>query len=254
MKEYVKLADYYDFLMNDVDYGCWYQFILEGLDKYPNSRDKVLELGCGTGNITKYLKEDLSIRSITAVDISEDMLIKLQEKIGHSRKIEIIASDIVDMTIYKKYNLVIACCDTINYIKEKDIELVFRKIYNSLEEDGIFHFDINSYYKLKYTLGNNIFINEENHIFYTWENEFFEDTEECLFHLNFFVKKENSNNYIRFTEEHLEKAYKEKYLIELLKKVGFTEINLYYDFKKEKNNEAQRILFFAKKCTNDIKG
>lgn len=247
MEEYGKLADYYDFLMKDVDYNSWYKFIINEIKKSKISTDKVLEIGCGTGNITGYLKKDLNIKKVTAVDISEEMLVKLQDKIGYSNKVEVLAVDIVDMRVEKKYNVILACCDTINYILEENIETVFKKIYNSLEQDGIFHFDINSYYKLRHILGNNIFVNEEKNIFYTWENEFFEDTEECMFHLNFFVKNEKDSGYNRFTEEHIEKAYKEEDIVDLLEKIGFKDIKLYYDFKEKIDEKASRILIFAKK-------
>ena len=82
----------------------------------------------------------------------------------------------------------------------------FRKVYEHLKEDGLFIFDINSYYKLSTILGNNIYTYSSDEIFYTWENSFEEEVLNMF--LTFFVKQDNGL-YEKFEEEHFERAYKE---------------------------------------------
>ena len=52
----------------------------------------------------------------------------------------------------------------------EDVKSCFNRVYDHLEEEGIFIFDINSYYKITEILGNNIYNYDSEEVFYTWEN------------------------------------------------------------------------------------
>ncbi|MGM8317420.1 class I SAM-dependent DNA methyltransferase, partial (plasmid) [Clostridium perfringens] len=85
------------------------------------------------------------------------------------------------------------------------VENYLRGVYNHLKEDGLFVFDINSYYKISEVLGNNVYTYDSEELFYAWENIFEDEIVEM--NLNFFVK--DGEKYERFTEVHEERAYKE---------------------------------------------
>ncbi len=85
---------------------------------------------------------------------------------------------------------------------------VFINVWNHLEDNGIFIFDINSYYKIKEIIGNNTFVEDRGgDLFYTWQNYYDDEKDICDFYLTFFYS-EDGHKYIRFDEEHREKAYK----------------------------------------------
>ncbi|NRV82978.1 hypothetical protein DFH59_000046 [Clostridium beijerinckii] len=65
--------------------------------------------------------------------------------------------------------------------------------------------------------------------------------------LTFFVKTENEL-YKKFEEEHFERAYKESYIEDILKKCNFRIINKFSGYSDEEVNEnSERILYIVSK-------
>ena len=120
----------------------------------------------------------------------------------------------------------------------------FKGVHSHLKSNGLFIFDVNSYYKLSEILGNNIYTYSEEEVFYTWENVFEEDLLSMF--LTFFVKK--GELYERFEEEHLERAYTENQLEKELEKANL-EIIAKFDGYTENYVQAntERIVYVVKK-------
>ena len=72
MEQYGSFAYIYDELMDDVDYGKWVEHIEEIISQQNAQVKNILELACGTGNITIPLAE--KEYDIAGIDISEEML------------------------------------------------------------------------------------------------------------------------------------------------------------------------------------
>ncbi|KNF07466.1 putative methyltransferase [Gottschalkia purinilytica] len=246
MKTYKDFAFLYDRLMEDVDYKMWFEYIKSIFKKYNKKPDKILEMACGTGNLTKYLCEE--IRDVTCFDLSDEMLTVAYDKLQYYNNVDILKQNMIDFNLNKKeFESIICCCDSINYITdESELYKVFENTYKHLTKNGLFIFDINSYYKLKYIIGENTFIEDTDEVFYTWENEFIEEESLCYFYLTFFMKE--NEKYIRFDETHIEKAYTENQLKNMLKKVGFSKVDTYDAFNFYNVSEkSERIFFIASK-------
>lgn len=244
MSSYGRFANLYDELMTDFNYEDWFKYIKEIFIKYNKKSKKVLEMACGTGNLSYYLAKEGY--DLTCFDLSSDMLSRAYDKLRKYKNVDIMNQNMIDFNLKKSYEAVISICDSINYItKKEDLEKTFLNVWKHLEKDGIFIFDINSYYKLKYIIGNNTFIEDRENVFYTWENYYSEDEDICEFYLTFFFS-DNGINYERFNEEHIEKAYKVEEIEELLYKVGFSKVDYYKGFSFEKiDEETERINFVA---------
>lgn len=243
---YLDFSYIYDELMDDVDYDLWVMYIEKIIKKNKVDVKNILELACGTGNITiPLLKKGYDILGI---DISTSML-NVAKKKAKDMNLDLVLlnQDIVQLD-FDVYNLdcVLCCCDGFNYIlEEENLLKVFEDIYSKLKKGGIFIFDISSYYKLKNTLGNNIFYEERENIDYIWENYFDEEENILQMNLNFFVKEEEL--YKKFSEEHLQRAYKREEILNLLEKSKFNDINIYSDFTFDYASDSQRLFFVAKK-------
>lgn len=239
---YNDFAQIYDKLMYDVDYKEWYFYIKSIFNRFNRNPETILEMACGTGNLSYYIAEDGY--DLTCFDLSDDMLSIAYNKLNKFQNVKLLKQNMIDFNIHEKFDSVISVCDSINYILNKDELLnTFKNVREHLNEDGIFIFDINSYYKLKNTIGNNVFVEDTVDVFYTWENYFDEESNISEFFLTFFVKNDDGT-YRRFDEEHMEKAYSIKEIEELLKLAGFREI-YYFDaftFNKPKEN-SERINF-----------
>ena len=242
---YGEFAKIYDELINeDINYDEMVERILEICNLYNVELNDYLDIACGTGNVTiriaKYFK------NIYGVDLSEDMLREAFDKFKESRiKGKIICQDMTELSLNKEFDLITSVLDSTNYITDlNDLQNYFNGVYNHLKSNGLFIFDVNSYYKLSEILGNNIYTYSEEEVFYTWENVF-EDSLLSMF-LTFFVKK--GDLYERFEEEHLERAYTEKELEQELKKANL-EVIAKFDGYTENYVQAntERIVYVIRK-------
>lgn len=249
MSQYDEFSNIYDVLMDEVDYEGWTKFIIEIFQKSDVTPKNILDAACGTGNISIPLSK--AGYNVCGIDISENMLSIAENKARtHRQNIKFIKQDIRDLKLTNTFDAIICACDGINYIlKDKDLNKTFHGIYKVLRDDGIFIFDISSYYKLEHILNNNTIYEEKHNICYCWENEFDKNTSIITMRLNFFVPE--GKLYYRFEEVHQQKAYKSGVIIEKLHECGFFSIKTYDGFTfKEPGVQSERIFFVARKLEN----
>ena len=146
-------------------------------------------------------------------------------------------------------DIVIATFDIFNYIIEKqELIKVFQKIHGILKDGGILIFDVNTPYKLEKVLGENVFTYNTEELVYIWESFYERKTKICEMDLTFFSLDQKTGKYIRFDETHLERAYEENEIKEVLIKNGFSVQGIYgqLSFFPPTENE-ERVFFVAKK-------
>lgn len=240
---YNRFSDLYDKLVFDIDYIKYSDNIFQILQKNGILEGKILEIGCGTGNLTRQLAR--KNYNILAFDNSIEMLNVAFPKLIELENVNLVMQDMYKFR-YKDYSFdaVISLLDVINYISdEKKLEKLFADIYSGLREGGVFIFDLNSYDKLINVLGNNTFIYEKDNVFYTWENRLEDDL--VHFNLNFFVEEDGM--YERISETQVERYYEIDFIVELLEKIGFKNIKFIDEDGGKYTEKTQRILFSAKK-------
>ncbi|MFA9398310.1 MAG: class I SAM-dependent methyltransferase [Clostridiaceae bacterium] len=238
---YNDFAFIYDKLITkDINYKDWSKYIISICKNRNIEYNEYLDLACGTGNMTCEIEKYFN--QTYAVDLSSDMLTLAKNKL--SNKTKLICQDISDINLNKKFNLITCCLDSMNYLTEKtDLEKFFCNVNMHLEQEGIFIFDVNSYYKLSYILGNNIYNYDNEDVYYIWENNFEDDL--LNMYLTFFIKDEDK--YIRFDEEHLERAYTEEYLDELIDSSGFEILEKHDGYSENIISEkTERIVYVLK--------
>ena len=242
---YGEFAKIYDDLINeDINYDNMVSRIIEICNEHNIECKDYLDVACGTGNVTVRLAKHF--KDIYAVDLSEDMLREAFNKLKENRiKGKIICQDMTEKQLNRKFDLITSVLDSTNYITdEDDLKKYFSSVKEHLKDDGIFIFDVNSYYKLSEILGNNIYTYSEEDVFYTWENVF-EDDMVSMF-LTFFVKQ--GELYERFEEEHFERAYKEEELESALSNCGLKVINKFDGYSNNKvQANSERIVYVVKK-------
>ncbi len=244
MNSYNEFANLYDILMKDFDYESWFKYIEDIFKKYKLRPSSLLEMACGTGNLSIYLAQE-GYR-LTCFDLSEEMLAEAYRKLRKFKNVKLLNQNMVDFKFSNKFDSIIAVCDSINYITDdEDLSKTFKNVWNHLNNNGIFIFDINSKYKLKEIIGNNTFIEDKDNIFYSWQNYYDEETNICNFYLTFF-SSEDGENFTRFDEVHMERAYRIDEIVKYLKDAGFSEIQYFNEFSfDEVNEKTERINFVA---------
>lgn len=254
MDQYGNFAYIYDQLMDDVDYEAWVEHIEKLIAISGANVKNILELACGTGNITLPLAR--KEYDIAGLDISEEMLDVAREKSElENTPIVLLQQDMTQLD-FDLYDLdcILCACDGINYITDlEDVKNLFGKVYELLKKEGIFIFDISSYYKLSSILGNNFMGEARDDISYMWTNYYDDMTQLLNMDLDFFVKvqaedDDEDNLYERYKEVHLQRAHKEEELAAILEEAGFKDIRMFGDFSLEDvDKKSERVFFLAKK-------
>lgn len=242
---YGDFAEIYDELIyEDINYDSMCARVIDICNEEKITFNNYLDIACGTGNLTVRLAKNF--KESFAVDLSEDMLREAFEKFKKEKiRCKIICQDMSKLSLNRKFDLITSALDSTNYIIDEDKLLnYFIRVKEQLSDNGLFIFDINSYYKLSNILGNNIYTYSEEDVFYTWENVFEEDL--LSMYLTFFVKRDNL--YERFEEEHLEKAYTEEFIENKLEIAGLKVIGKYEGYtEKQVNTNTERIVYVVKK-------
>lgn len=265
MAQYEILAYFYDELMDDVNYKLWSDHI-EEIFKYNNvSPNNILELACGTGNITIEMAK--RGYDIVGLDISDEMLeVAYMKTVERGRDIRYISQDMTELDYSRKTDCVLCMCDGFNYITDKNsLKIVFEKVYELLDKNGIIVFDISSSYKIKNILGNNFMVDKRDEINSMWINTYDDETKLVEMDLTFFIKLDEvldeedyekissmslgeESLYKKYEETHIQRAYDEDEIIDLLKEVGFSSINSFGDFSMSSpEDRCERIFFSAVK-------
>lgn len=244
---YSKLSSIYDELMQeDVDYTKWADYINELLARSNVEGNIVLDLGCGTGNITIPLSE--MGYEMEGLDISEEMLSIADHKaFDRKRRIKWIHGNMVDYTMENTYDAIISCCDSVNYILEdKDLLKMFHNVYHSLKDKGIFAFDIHSFYKLKEVYNSQVFSYSSDKINYMWENTYDDTSDVIEYYINMFIKNDKNPYYTRSEEFHYQRAYHMDVIEQMLINAGFRSVDLYAfgTFERPQDN-TERLQFCA---------
>lgn len=241
MDAYSKFSEIYDALMEDVPYKQIAELVHEKIKKYKVSNNLVLDLACGTGTLTKALDE--KGYEMIGADASPEMLQKAKEKNPDTLFLN---QPMEDFELYGTVGAIVCSLDSINYLlDDESLYETFRLCNNYLEPDGLLIFDINTEYKFKNVLADNIFTFDSDEIFYTWENNYVEEEKLCDFYLTFFVK--DGEQYTRFDELHTERAYSDDEIVKALEMNGFSVIEKLDDFTgNPANKTSQRVMYVCK--------
>ena len=243
MKEYTDFANVYDMFMDNVPYEEWGYYIVNTLKDYNIDNGIILDLGCGTGKITKFLSQNGY--DMIGIDNSFDMLnIAMNSKDGED--ILYLCQDMREFELYGTVRAVISVCDSLNYITDKeDLVTVFKLVNNYLDPNGLFIFDINSVYKYEKILSDNTFAENRDEASFIWENYYSREDMINEYMLTLFVK--NGEMYEKFEETHYQKAYELDEIIEIIGIAGMEYLGYYEAFTKEEvKNDTERIFVICK--------
>ena len=243
MKEYTDFANVYDMFMDNVPYEEWGYYIVNTLKDYNIDNWIILDLGCGTGKITKFLSQNGY--DMIGIDNSFDMLnIAMNSKDGED--ILYLCQDMREFELYGTVRAVISVCDSLNYITDKeDLVTVFKLVNNYLDPNGLFIFDINSVYKYEKILSDNTFAENRDEASFIWENYYSREDMINEYMLTLFVK--NGEMYEKFEETHYQKAYELDEIIEIIRIAGMEYLGSYEAFTKEQvKNDTERIFVICK--------
>jgi SAM-dependent methyltransferase len=242
---YKGFAAVYDlFMAKDIPYAKWAAYIDKILKENDITQNSpVLDLACGTGNITLPLAE--RGYDLIGVDISEDMLAQAQNKaFDCGQRILWLAQDMRGLDLYGTVDAAVCCCDGLNYILEPhELKEVFRRVRLFLNPGGIFIFDMNTEYKFKEVLANGTFGDMAEDAEYQWDNQYNAGTKINEYHLRVRIGDKDP---MVFYERHRQRAYGMGEVSNWLLETGFGSVQLRdcYSDEPPKANTT-RVTFIA---------
>ena len=243
---YESFAQVYDTFMDNVPYDEWAGYIIEKLKEDGIEDGLVLDLGCGTGQMTRRLRD--AGYDMIGVDGSVDMLqIAREAESACASDILYLLQDIREFELYGTVRAVISTCDTLNYItKKEDLLQVFRLVNNYLDPGGLFLFDMNTVSHYRELCADNTFAESRDDCSFIWENEY--DTASGIneYDLTLFLKREDGL-YERFFETHQEKAWEIEEVRQLLEEAGMEYITVKEAYTDEDvSSGTYRVLILAR--------
>lgn len=250
MEAYSEFARVYDLFMDNIPYEEWCDYLVMLLKQHGVDDGLVLELGCGTGNMTEALKR--RGYDMIGIDNSEEMLAEAIEKSMESdsdtgeKPVLYLCQDMREFELYGTVRAVVSVCDSMNYILEpEELLQVFQLVNNYLDPEGVFIFDLNTRYKYEKILGEQtIGETREDHCF-IWDNYYDEASRVNEYILNLFIRG-NDGRYDRYEEVHYQRAYDLDEIRRLIEASGLRWKGAYDAFTMEPVREdSERIYIIA---------
>lgn len=276
MDAYTGFAEVYDLFMDNIPYEDWCSYLTGLLKEYGIEDGLVLDLGCGTGTLTRLLAD--AGYDMTGIDYSEEMLEIAMEKraedmelaeeagalieedpnreaiggeaelaLGRRASILYLCQDMREFELYGTIRAVVSICDSMNYITEyEDLVEVFRLVNNYLDPQGVFIFDLNTLYKYRVMLGEQTIAENREEGSFIWENYFDEESRINEYDLTLYIK-EGQGLYRRYEENHYQRAYELEEVKTALREAGMEFITAYDAFTHDAPKEdSERIYVIAR--------
>ncbi len=239
MNPYTTFAQIYDIFMEDVPYDAWCGRIRKILAEFGIRDGLVLDLACGTGQMTRRLRDagfdmigvDLSAEMLQAAreadDPCEEDIVLSDDPWCSDHGILYLQQDMREFELYGTVRAIVCLCDSMNYLLEEDDLLkVFRLANNYLDPGGIFIFDMNTLHKYRDELGECCICENREHESFLWENYFDEESGINEYDVTFFVEEENGL-FRRTQETHYQRAYSPDLVARLLEEAGMKLLAVY---------------------------
>lgn len=243
---YDVFAAYYDRLTENVDYAARAAYFDSLIREHMAVDDGtiVLDLGCGTGSLTA----ELAARGYDMIgaDGSGAMLSAAMGKGGG--RVQYICQDFTALDLYGTVDAAVCALDSLNHLaSEEALDETFRRVALFTTPGGLFLFDVNTAYKHRCILADNVFVYDLEDVYCVWQN--FTDGEpprtEIL--LDFFIP--GKNGYTRRQERFQERVWPDETLERLLKKHGYEVLAVYAgDTRRPLDKTDQRAVYVARKA------
>lgn len=248
-KPYVSFAEVYDQVMADVPYGLWMDYIANVWSNFSFSPTSVLDLACGTGNMSLLLAQ--RGLQVTGVDGSPTMLAIARKKLAdEGLYADFVEADMRSFSLERTVDAAICVFDSLNYLLEpEDVRAAFRSVHRALKPGGMFVFDVNTPQRLA-MIKKEVHLFEGSDHFLIWADSYDPSRKIWRVKLTGFLKTpgKGEDGWTRFDEVHRERAFPIDEVKVWLQEEGF-EVPAVYDSCsfRPANKSTSRAYFVAKR-------
>jgi hypothetical protein len=167
----------------------------------------------------------------------------LDKKFESGLDIQYLCQDMRKLDMFGTIDITVCALDSLNHLQcLEDIQKTFERVSLFAEPDGLFIFDMNTVYKHKHILADNVFTYETDNVYCVWENNYLEKNNEVCINLEFFER--DGDVYRRYSENFSETAYNIEIIDSLAEKSGFKILAHYDDDSFNPVHEkSQRVVY-----------
>ena len=242
MEAYKDFATVYSEIMQDTPYDTWEKFLVRTLKKHGIRDGLVLDLGCGTGEMTRRLKA--RGYDMIGVDVSAEMLGIAATK--DTEGILYLNQDMREFELYGTVRAIVSVCDSMNYLTDpEDLIQTLKLANNYLDPKGIFIFDLKTVHFYRDVAGESVFGENLEECSYLWENYYDKASGINEYALTLFLKEGSA--YKKSEEIHYQRAYTVPEIRRMVKKSGLELLDIIdaEDYGEVKRN-SERIYVIAR--------
>lgn len=241
MEVYQSFAQVYDELMDNVPYDTWCEYLCRILRSHQITDGLVLDLGCGTGQMTRRLQQ--RGYDMIGVDNSGEMLERAREY--KDQGILYLQQDMREFELYGTVRAVVSVCDSMNYmLSSRDLLQVFSLVNNYLDPGGIFIFDMNTIHEYRDEIGDTSICENREHESFIWENFYDPESRINEYDVTFYIEEKNGL-YRRYEEVHRQRGYETAEVRGLLEKAGMRCLAVYGDDAAGRPDDDTRRMYFV---------
>lgn len=242
---YDQFSYIYDRLMKDAPYDKWVQYVHKEKSRFQVSGNRLLDLACGTGELSIRLIRDGY--QVTGVDLSDSMLgVTAFKAAENGVNLPLFQQDMSKLEGLPTFDFITIFCDSLNYLRsENQVKETFRGVYGHLENGGLFMFDVHSTYQILHGFANRSFTLNEEEIAYIWHSYPGEARHSVDHELTFFVLDDMTGQYDRIDEWHYQQTYPVEQYIAWLEEAGFDVLRVTADFSDDPPVKTSKRIFFT---------
>ncbi len=244
--EYALFAPYYDVLMRDAQYEARADYFCEIFRRYGHTPKLGIDLACGTGSLTIALKK--RGYDFYGVDASPEMLSRAMEKSAQEgESILFLCQKLERLDLFGTVDTAVSSLDSLNHLSgRRNLLRAFQKTGFFMEKGGLFVFDLNTVYKHREVLSNNVYVYETPEVYCVWQNTLSGEDARVLIDLDFFHHE--GEIYRREHSHFSEYAYEIEDVRKMLELSGFETLDVFDDLSFDApKKESERIVFAARK-------
>ena len=226
--QYHELAPVYDRVMRHVPYRMWVRYIHEILLNLHFTPRSVLDVACGTGAVAIPLAK--MGYDVVGVDIAPGMIEQARIKAA-SRDVQIDfrIQDAAAMDLGRKFDLALSLFDSLNYITDPEaLAKACERVAAHLNRPGVFIFDLNTEYAFLHNLFDQDNVGTDENPIYVWKSRYDRSARICAVSMEFRHRVGGETHV--FCETHVQRAYSDAELREMLLAAGFGEVTAYHAY------------------------
>ena len=234
---YDVFAYFYDELMSDLPYDKWADTAALILEKHGIKTGRVIDLGCGTGEITMRLFD--KGYEMTGIDLSSEMLTIAADKKYENEMDDImyVCQDMTDISLPFKADAFVCLGDGMNYLTDEDtFTSALKSVKENISDNGVFVFDLKTYKLYSEQYADNEFSEEHDDVLLNWVNHF--DKETGINTYNISLEYEDEDGYQKSDEIHEQKAYSTDVVHTMAEQAGLKIVEIIPERDKSDISEA----------------